>query len=421
MSVSEKDRDLPEHGISSAQPDRSRPLGLRARLLHRLVEGVSVGQLRLVLPSGEVHDLGRAADGPDSAPDAVLVIHRWKMLWRCLGSGAIGFADGYIEQDWSTPDLVALIRFAARNTHALSRAIHGSKTWSVLNRWHHRLRGNSRRGSKRNIQKHYDLGNEFYKLWLDSSMMYSSALFEAGQNDLEAAQLLRLKRIETLLALAPGQSVLEIGCGWGALAAHLAREAGAEVQGITLSPAQLALAKARVDAAGLGEQVHFALQDYRDVAGGFDRIVSIEMIEAVGQDYLPTYFATIARCLKPGGHAVLQAITIEEDRFEDYLAHTDFIQKYIFPGGFLPTKTLLAELIHHAGLRLVSHEYFGESYARTLAEWRKRFHANWEKIAQQGFEPRFQRLWDYYLCYCEAGFWEGAIDVGFYVIAPAET
>jgi len=301
---------------------------------------------------------------------------------------------------------------------ALDKTMRGAALFRWTNRLRHWLRPNSRRGSRANIVSHYDLGNDFYRLWLDPKMIYSSALYADGETDLAAAQAQKLARIGDLLALEGGEQVLEIGCGWGALAESLAQSRGAKVTALTLSPSQLRWAKDSAAAQGVGDAIDYRLQDYRDVQGSFDRVVSIEMIEAVGEAWWPTYFATLARALRPGGRAVLQAITIADDRYESYRKAPDFIQRHIFPGGFLPSKSAFAEQVERAGLRLRASECFGASYARTLAEWRRRFHANWREISAQGFDERFRRLWDYYLCYCEAGFAEGAIDVGLYVLEP---
>jgi cyclopropane-fatty-acyl-phospholipid synthase len=401
----------------AADAHRHPPGGWRVRLLQRLFSGLKVGHLRLTLPSGVPFDIRGAEEGPE----AVIVIHRWRMLWRCLMGGDIGFAESYLDQDWSSPDLTALIRLMLRNSAALEKSIRGSRLIEVFNRFRHGLRANSRAGSRKNIEFHYDLGNAFYSRWLDRSMMYSSAIWTDERLDLEGAQQARLQRISQLLALKGGEAVLEIGCGWGALAAHLARDTGARVTGITLSPSQLEWAQKSIASQGLSDKVDLRLQDYRDLDGTFDRLVSIEMIEAVGEAYLPGYFATIAKSLKPGGIAVLQGITIEEARFEDYRSHPDFIQKHVFPGGFLPTRSLLDTLITNAGLTLASAETFATSYARTLAEWHRRFHAHWPEIAALGFDTRFKRLWEYYLSYCEGGFLEGSIDVGLYVIRKPDT
>jgi cyclopropane-fatty-acyl-phospholipid synthase len=390
---------------------------VRARLFARLLSGLSSGRLRVILPSG----VSFVRAGPLPGPEATIHVRRWRTLTRILTGGDIGFAEGYLAGDWTSPDPVAAIRLAARNTEELRRAVRGSLVFRSVERLRHRLNANSRRGSRRNIVAHYDLGNDFYRRWLDGSMLYSSALWDETTPSLEAAQAGKLDRIVELSALAGGESVLEIGCGWGALAARLAEAGAGRVTGITLSPSQLAWARDVVAARGLDGAVDLRLQDYRDVAESFDRIVSIEMFEAVGEAWWPTYFGTLARALKPGGRAVLQVISIADDRFEDYRRDTDFIQKHVFPGGFLPSKPAFAEAVAAAGLRLEAAEHFGLSYAETLAEWRQRFHDNWDEIAPLGFDERFRRLWDYYLAYCEAGFREGAIDVGLYTLTRSET
>jgi cyclopropane-fatty-acyl-phospholipid synthase len=390
-------------------------LGLFGRLLLRLLRNIRHGRLRVMLPSGAVIE----KIGSEAGPEAVIVIRRWRMLRRVIAAGDIGFAEGYLDEDWTTPDLSALIRFAARNTEALSRAVEGSPLMRLFNRAKHLLNANTKHGSRRNIEAHYDLGNDFYKEWLDPSMLYSSGIFDQSAQTLEASQQKKLERILEKLDLDGSKNLLEIGCGWGALAVFLAGRANARVMGVTLSPSQLAWAKDAAEKAEKSDQVDLRLQDYRDLDGQFDRIVSIEMFEAVGEAYWPNYFATLKRCLKPGGRVVLQIISIEEGRFDSYRRDTDFIQKYIFPGGFLPSDSALKAAVSKAGFVLRDKELFGKSYARTLAEWRARFHARWPAIAALGFDERFRRLWHYYLCYCEAGFEEGSIDVGLYTIEHA--
>ena len=322
--------------------------------------------------------------------------------------------------EWTSRDLVGLLRVCAINSpHLGGLGSGGGFLHRIYNLWRHRVRANSRKGSRRNIISHYDLGNDFFKLWLDETMLYSSALWDGATSRLEQAQARKLDRVAELLDLKGGESVLEIGCGWGALAGRLAKSAGRLV-GVTLSPSQLGFARDRISAAGLDGGVDLQLQDYRAIEGQYDRVVSIEMIEAVGEAYWPAYFSKIAQVLKPGGKALIQAITLEESRFDVYRARPDFIQRHIFPGGFLPTKTVMREQAARAGLRLAETEFFGLSYARTLAEWRRRFDAAWNEIAAQGFDERFRRLWTYYLCYCEAGFLESATDVGFYLFEKPE-
>ena len=383
-----------------------------ARMIQQWLRKAGYGRLNVVLPTGEhiVHT------GALPGPDATIVLKGWKGLLRLLAAGDIGFAEGYIHEDWTTPDLTALLKFAARNGKAVMPAAQARLGVGLLNRLRHRFNANTRRGSRRNIEAHYDLGNDFYKAWLDPTMLYSSAIFDRPEMSLEAAQYRKLDRIREKLDLRGGEGVLEIGCGWGALAADLAQKSDARVTGITLSPSQLAWAKDVLRQRQLEDRVSLHLKDYRDLQGLFDRIVSIEMFEAVGEQYWPDYFATLKRSLKPGGRAVLQIITIDEDRFDRYRRRADFIQKYIFPGGFLPSDTAIAAQVERSGLALTEVEHFGQSYARTLAEWRTRFNANWERIEPLGFDARFRRLWNYYLSYCEAGFEEGTINVGFYTI-----
>ena len=377
---------------------------LIARILDRLAEG----SLSVVLPDG-ARLRGR---GAEVGPEAVWVLHRWRALRRLILGGDNGFAEAYLDGDWSSPDPVALLELAARNMARIPGAEGGPAPVRLFHRLAHAARANTRRGSRRNILAHYDLGNDFYAAWLDAGMSYSAGLFTRPGLSLEAAQAEKQARVLELLEIAPGQRVLEIGCGWGGLAARLA-EAGAEVTGITLSPAQLAWARDR-----LGGRARLALQDYRDCTGTHDRIVSIEMIEAVGAAFWPSYFATLRRCLAPGGVAVIQAITIADAVLPAYRRGADFIQRHIFPGGMLPSPGEIARLSAAHGFAVTRHETFGDSYALTLAAWRARFHAAWPAIAAQGFPPRFRRLWDYYLAYCEAGFRAGRVDVGLWRLEP---
>ncbi len=401
--------------VTRTQLDLSRApaeCGWAGTMLERFLAGISHGHIKIVLPSGQAIN----KQGFHPGPEAIILIRNWRMLRRVITAGDIGFAEGFIEGDWTTPDLTAVIRFAARNGKALAPAIDGSFPMRVLNRISHLFHANTKRGSRKNIEAHYDLGNDFYALWLDPSMLYSSAIFDETTQTLEEAQNRKLGRIAEKLELTDGETVLEIGCGWGALATHLAKMNHAKVTGITLSPSQLSWANGVIEQSGLSGDVTLRLQDYRDINGQFDRIVSIEMFEAVGEAYWPSYFDTLKRCLKPGGHAVLQIISIEEKRFKTYRGSIDFIQRYVFPGGFLPSDKALSRSVVRSGLAVREIEHFGVSYARTLAEWRIRFEEHWPQIAALGFDERFRRLWLYYLCYCQAGFEEGAIDVGLYTI-----
>jgi cyclopropane-fatty-acyl-phospholipid synthase len=370
----------------------------------RLTPSTLRGHLVLELPSGRRLDIGQRAHGPT----AELRLRNWRPVWASMRRAALGFCESYIEGHWDSPDPVQVMRFYLHNRASLDRAAKPVFFRSLADRLWHVLRDNSRRGSKRNIEAHYDLGNDFYRLWLDPGMTYSSGWFGSGASDLESAQKAKYALVLDALGLAPGHRLLEIGCGWGGLAEEAAAR-GAVVTGITLSREQLAYAKAR-----LNGRADLRLEDYRDTTGRFDRIASVEMIEAVGAAHWPVYFATLRDRLEPGGVAAVQAITIHERNFARYSASADFIQRYIFPGGMLPTTEILAAQAAQAGLGFEAVQVFGQDYARTLALWRQNFDAAWPAIANLGFNERFRRKWRLYLDYCEAGFRHGVIDVGVY-------
>lgn len=392
------------------------PTARATRALARvLIERIEAGALTLELPSGE--RLSRHAATP--GPDAVMKLHRWSALRRVVTRGDIGFAEGYMEGDWSTPDLTSLLAFLHANEACLAVAWKGTLLQRLVDRLVHGRRANTRSGSRRNIAAHYDLGNDFYAAWLDPSMSYSSGLFGHDGDSLETAQMAKINRVAELLELRQGDRILEIGCGWGGLAEHLAREHGARMTCLTLSREQLAVAARRLAGADASGASRALLLDYRDCRGQFDRVVSIEMMEATGESYWPQYFATIRDRLAPGGTAVLQVITIAEDRFEDYRERPDFIQRYIFPGGMLPTVTHMRALSAEAGLTLETVELFGASYARTVAQWRERFLRAWPMMTGELRSERFRNMWEYYLAYCEIGFSTGAIDVGLYRLRKA--
>lgn len=377
------------------------------RLLVRLLRGVRCGSLLVELPNGE-RVLGR---GAQPGPHAAVTLHRWRPLARMVLRGDIGLAESYRDGDWSSSDLSALLEFGIRNEAGCGRAYEPSLPARWLGRLAHGLRSNTRRGSRQNIAFHYDLGNVFYAQWLDPQMIYSSALYARGDETLEEAQAAKLARIVELLELERGSTVLEIGCGWGALALAMGGQGGAQVTGLTLSTEQLAHAREQVTAQGLDAHIDLRLQDYRDVDGRYDRIVSIEMLEAVGERYWPVYFDTLRERLADDGVAVVQVITIDEAQFASYRNTPDFIQRFIFPGGMLPPLEALRAQAARAGLTLEVAESFGLSYAATLVEWRQRFLAAWPAVEPLGFDAAFKRLWEYYLCYCEAGFRAGRVDV----------
>ncbi len=383
---------------------------LYERHIGRLLDRLRHGALTVVMPDGT--QISRS--GPLPGPQATLLLHRTRTLARLALRGDLGLAEAYMDDDWSSPDLAALLLLGALNQDAMGGGLGGTLPFRLLARVLHLARANTRAGAKRNIQAHYDLGNAFYAHWLDAGMSYSAALFEQGPGEtLEAAQTAKQDRILSMLAARPDDRVLEIGCGWGGLLERLAQD-GARATGLTLSPAQHAYASQRLAEAGLDGLAGSRLQDYRDVTGSFDRIVSIEMFEAVGQAFWPLFFDTLRDRLAPGGVAVLQIITIDESRFDAYASTPDFIQAHVFPGGMLPTRTHLAERFQAAGLALTEQVRFGLGYARTLQEWRDRFERAWPALRRMGFDESFRRRWRYYLCYCEAGFRTGMLDVGLF-------
>jgi cyclopropane-fatty-acyl-phospholipid synthase len=368
--------------------------------------GMQGGTLRIVMPDGKTLTFG---DG--LGPAVEFAVKNPKFARRVLMSGDIGFAEGFMAGEWDTPDLAALLTFLAANAVGFSPVARGSVISRAVNFVRHALRANTRAGAKRNIHAHYDLGNRFYSAWLDATMTYSSARFESPGQELSAGQLNKYRTIARHLELRPRDEVLEIGCGWGGFAEVAAREFGARVTGLTISEAQKRFAEERIARAGLSDKVEIRLEDYRDVRGPFDKVASIEMFEAVGEKYWPAYFSKISEVLKPGGKAALQIITIRDDLFEAYRKRVDFIQRYIFPGGMLPSVTRLEEETARAGLAWRRIEAFGLSYAETLAEWRKQFLAKWDEIRGLGFDEKFKQLWRFYLSYCEAGFRSGRTNV----------
>ena len=395
-----------------AQPRPGTGMPLAARTVLALLKRLDRGHLEVRLPDGRVLHFGCHNAG---APPACMHVHDWSMFAPVLRRGDIGFAEGFFRGQWSTSDLPDLLKLLLANRSAVERALHGSAWGTLFSRIRHLFNRNSRSGSRHNIHKHYDIGNAFYELWLDPGMTYSSALFSAPGQSLQAAQDAKLERVLRQLGLPAGGRVLEIGCGWGSFAEAAARS-GLRVDGLTLSTEQLGYAQRRLQAAGLGEQARLELRDYRDVGaiaptGGYDGIASIEMFEAVGETYWPIFFRTLASQLKPGGRACIQTITISEAIFPQYRRGTDFIQQYIFPGGMLPSQTAFAEQAKRVGLEVVDTLAFGQDYATTLARWRVRYLAQLEAVRGQGFDKRFTLLWEFYLAYCEAGFAQQTIDV----------
>ncbi len=364
------------------------------------------GSVLVTTPAGEAVRFG---DG--DGPETYLTVNDWRFARRVLWSGDIGFAEGLMAGEWESADLAALLTLIAGNVERFTRLLEGSVLGRAMNWLRHITRANTRAGARRNILAHYDLGNRFYAAWLDRSMTYSSARFDKQVRDLESAQQAKYRTLAEHLDLKHGDHLLEIGCGWGGFAEFAAREYGVRVTGLTISDEQYNYARERMAKAGLSDRVDIRRQDYRDVDGQFDKVASIEMFEAVGEEYWPAYFKKIADVLKPGGRAGLQIITIQDRLFDEYRKRADFIQRYVFPGGMLASLERLKRETAKAGLAWRKVETFGHSYAETLAEWARRFEARWHDIRAMGFDERFKQLWLFYLGYCEAGFRTGRTDV----------
>jgi cyclopropane-fatty-acyl-phospholipid synthase len=384
-----------------------------ARMVLRLLGQLQYGTLDVQLPDGTTHRFGHATD---NAPHARVQLQNWNVCAAALRHGDIGFAETYLQGDWHTDDLPALLDIMVRNRTAIEAVVYGTWLGRLVHRVRHLRNANSRHGSQRNIHAHYDLGNAFYALWLDDTMTYSSALFDGTPHQtLADAQRSKYRRLLDELDLkgmnGACAKVLEIGCGWGGFAELAAREAGVHVTGLTLSTEQLAFAQTRMERAGLASKTDLRLQDYRDAGGQYDAIASIEMFEAVGEAYWPGYFECIKQNLKRGGRACVQTITIDDSLFERYRKSTDFIQQYIFPGGMLPSPSAFMQCAERHGLKVVNRLSFGRDYARTLKLWRQAFLARLDEIRAQHFDERFIRLWDFYLCYCEAAFEHANTDV----------
>ena len=384
-----------------------------ARTVMRLLQKLRHGSLTLQLPDGSMQRFGQG-----DLPHATLNLHNWKVCAAALKSGDIGFAESFIAGDWSTPNLVDLLRVLVRNRDEVESVIYGTWVGRLLYRVKHLLNRNTRSNSQKNIHAHYDLGNAFYNLWLDETKNYSSALFNGDYSQpMVQAQNAKVRRALDQARVKAGDRVLEIGCGWGALAEMATVERNALVTGVTLSSEQLSFAQERLQRLGKADQADLRLQDYRDITDvPFDAICSIEMVEAVGREYWPTYFATVSKLLKPGGHACVQSIVIDDALFERYVGSTDFIQQYIFPGGCLPCPTEFRRQAQVAGLEVVEELAFGHDYAETLKRWRESFMVQRAQVLKTGFDQRFLHIWEFYLAYCEAAFMEDNIDVVQYTL-----
>ena len=393
------------------EPRRKRPIFWEA-LLDKWLSRIEAGELRAVFPS----NFQKVYSGGQVGPTADIKINSWKLVPRLLLSGDMGLAESFLSGEWETSNLTQLILLGDINERALGNAVTPSKFINLIEKLRHQRRDNSKRGSRRNIAAHYDLGNEFYSHWLDNSMSYSSALFTDFGEELEVGQNRKYQRLAKALKLKEGDQVLEIGCGWGGFAEIAAKEYKCNVVGITLSNEQAKFAQRRMQENQLSNLVDIRIEDYRDVQGSFDKIVSIEMLEAVGEEHWRNYFETIKTRLKPGGLAGIQSITIANEFFETYKRRPDFIQKYIFPGGILPSEDKLNNAVSSAGLKILDDYYFGKSYAETLRRWQSTFEQKWDDIKNLGFDEKFQKMWRYYLSYCEAGFESGHINVGQFLI-----
>jgi cyclopropane-fatty-acyl-phospholipid synthase len=372
-----------------------------------LATKINRGRIDFVMPDGRMF----RAEGRDAGPVCALHVHNADTFARLMREGELGFCDAYMEGWWDSPDLQAFSDFLRSDNDVLYDGFPGMYFVRAFERLRHWMNSNSKTQARKNISYHYDLGNEFYALWLDETMTYSSAIFRTGQESMEAAQIEKYASMVDQMGARPGDHVLEIGCGWGGFAEYAARERGLRVTGLTISEEQLKYASERIEKAGLSELVEFKLQDYRDETGQYDGIASIEMFEAVGEKYWPIYFQTVRDRLKPGKQATLQIITIEDARFDVYRKGVDFIQKYIFPGGMLPSPTALKSEIQRAGMNFVNSVEFGESYSQTLRRWYDTFNARWDEVQAHGFDERFRRMWNFYLTSCAAAFQSGSCDV----------
>ena len=416
MNTSNSTSNISSSGAALLMPVDA-PSAARATL--KLLLRLRHGTLTVKLPDGSVQRFGNG-----ESPMASLHLLNWNVCSAALKSGDIGFAESFIAGDWTTPHLTELLRVFLINRKEVEDVIYGTWLGRFAYRIKHLLNRNTKANSQKNIHAHYDLGNSFYALWLDGTMNYSSAIFETPETSMKDAQHAKVRRALRMAQVKPGDRVLEIGCGWGALAEKATKEFDASIVGVTLSTEQLEWAQKRMQREGVAERADLRLQDYRDIGKTtpdepFDAICSIEMVEAVGREYWPEYFQTVARLLKPGGYACIQSIVIADDLFERYIGSTDFIQQYIFPGGCLPCPREFRAQARIAGFEIVDEFSFGQDYARTLQLWREDFMAQESHVLQLGFDKRFIRIWEFYLAYCEAAFTEANTDVVQYTLRKA--
>ncbi|KEJ97627.1 cyclopropane-fatty-acyl-phospholipid synthase [Pseudosulfitobacter pseudonitzschiae] len=372
-----------------------------------MTQGMNNGRVDFVLPDGRTF----RAEGKNPGPVAELRIHNNDLFARLIREGDLGFCDAYLDEWWSTPDLQAFMDLVHADNDSIYDGFPGMGLVRFVERFRFWLQRNNRTQARKNISYHYDLGNEFYGLWLDDTMTYSSALFKTGQESHEAAQIAKYASMIDQMGAQRGDHILEIGCGWGGFAEYAAKERGIRVTGLTISEEQFKYARERIEKAGLSDMVEFKLQDYRDEKGTYDGIASIEMFEAVGEQYWPAYFNTVRERLKPGKNATLQIITVQDRRWEVYKRGVDFIQKYIFPGGMLPSPKALRDQVVKAGLSIERSIEFGPSYSISLRRWHETFNERWDQIAAMGFDDRFRRMWNFYLTSCAATFESANCDV----------
>ena len=364
------------------------------------IKDLRKGRVDVILPDGRHF----RAEGAEPGYVAEVHVHNPDLFARTVREGDLGFSEAYLDGWWTTPDLLAVMDFMHDDADHIYDGFPAQRLVQIYERLRFWMQRNSKKQARKNISYHYDLGNDFYSLWLDDTMTYSSAIFETGQESTEAAQTAKYASMIDQMGAKAGDHVLEIGCGWGGFAEYAAKERGIKVTGLTISKEQHDFAVARMERAGIADMVEIKMQDYRDEKGRYDGIASIEMFEAVGEQYWPAYFKTVRDCLKPGKNATLQIITVKDERFESYRKTVDFIQKYIFPGGMLPSPSVLRQQVEQAGMSVKGSIEFGKSYSLTLRRWHETFNEKWDQVAAMGFDARFKRMWDFYLTSCAATF-----------------
>ena len=372
-----------------------------------MAQGMNTGRVDFVLDDGRIF----RAEGRNPGPVSEVHIHNPDLFARLIREGDLGFCDAYLDEWWTTPDLQSFVDWVHADNDDIYDGVPGMGLVRKFEKFRFWLQRNHPAQARKNISYHYDLGNDFYGLWLDDTMTYSSALFKTGQESHEAAQIAKYASMVDQMGVQPGDHILEIGCGWGGFAEYAAKQRGLKVTGLTISKEQIRYARERIEDAGLSDMVEFRLQDYRDERGVYDGIASIEMFEAVGQKYWPAYFETVRERLKPGRNATLQIITVADSRWDVYQRGVDFIQKYIFPGGMLPSPSALRAQVDKAGLAVERSIEFGQSYNISLRRWHETFNEKWDQIAEMGFDDRFRRMWNFYLTSCAATFQSANCDV----------